>query len=635
MLTERYVSDNLPSLLVPRERYRPFPTAADRAAWHALPETLRRAHIAAAERHRGREWPSLPATLFMEYRRTGNRSHYERIHFERRNALASLVIAACMEGTDRFLDDIVNGLWALCEESFWGVPAHNQACRFPDAPLPDTSERVFDLFAGETASLLAWTHYLLADALDGVSPVICDRMRREVRERLIDPYLARDDFWWMGLNSAQSPDAPRRVNNWNPWCNSNALVAALLLEEDRTRRSAVVGKALRSLDAFLATYHADGGCDEGPSYWGRAGGSLFDCLELLYSASGGQIDVYDEPLIAEIGRYLYRVFIGGENYFINFADGGARVDICADLVYRYGQRIGDENLMALGSSAHHLHRRTGRIPPLTGSLLRVLPALFHYAQIDAATIPPPYVRDVWLDGIEVMAAREQGGTDRGLYVAAKGGHNNESHNHNDVGQFLVFCDGEPLFIDVGVETYTARTFSPQRYEIWTMQSAYHNLPTVGGAQQAAGREFAAREVVWEADDSHAQLSLDIAAAYPSEAGVETWRRVVRLDRGEEPVVSIRENFRLTVPAEVVLSLMTPRIPDIQTPGLILLPGKATACLRYPETALEAEVEPIDVADSHLQAVWGERLFRILLRARGPVSTGDWWLECRACFRSRA
>src|SRR5512142_2657979 len=108
-----------------------------------------------------------------------------------------------------------------------------------------------------------------------------------------------------------------------------------------------------------------------------------------------------------------------------------------------------------------------------------------------------------------MAARRKEGSAEGLYLAAQGGHNAESHNHNDVGNFIVFAGGKPVVIDIGVETYTAKTFSARRYEIWTMQSAYHNLPTIGGAMQQAGREYQARDVRYQADDRAAEMSLDI------------------------------------------------------------------------------------------------------------------------------
>lgn len=65
----------------------------------------------------------------------------------------------------------------------------------------------------------------------------------------------------------------------------------------------------------------------------------------------------------------------------------------------------------------------------------------------AAASAAPMLRDAWLPGIEVMTARDRGGSSGGFFVAAKGGHNAESHNHNDVGTFLVYRDGTPLPVD--------------------------------------------------------------------------------------------------------------------------------------------------------------------------------------------
>src|SRR6185369_12944547 len=119
---------------------------------------------------------------------------------------------------------------------------------------------------------------------------------------------------------------------------------------------------------------------------------------------------------------------------------------------------------------------------------------FEAGAMAAEPAKPPLVRDAWLPGIQVMTARRREASSAGLYLAAQGGHNAESHNHNDVGNFIVYADGEPAIVDVGVETYSAQTFSSRRYEIWTMQSAYHNLPTIDGVMQGAGRQFAARSV---------------------------------------------------------------------------------------------------------------------------------------------
>ena len=638
MFREWCNQNDLAGTLLSLEAYHPFPTAQEREPWEKLPAGLKKKNIGYGEEYLGYDWPSLPAVRFMDFIRDGNRSRYEALHFARRRALARLVVAECMEGKGRFLDDILNGIWCLCEESFWGVPAHNSR-RSQRSLLPDVTEPIVDLFAAETAGLLAWTCYLLKQELDGVSPLVTERIRLETKRRILDPYLEREDFGWMGYHA--------RVNNWNPWINSNCLTAFLLLEEDKQRRVDAVSKILYTLDFFLAGYHPDGGCDEGTSYWGRAGASLFDCLEQLYAASEGKINFYDQPIVKEIGRFIYRSHIAGD-YFINFADGGAKIRIEGDLVYRYGKRIGDPRLTAMGSSAklRRLDEKPGNV-----SLLRELPAIFQYGEIIRAAKEPCYLRDVWMDGIQVMAAREREGSCRGLYLAAKGGNNNESHNHNDVGQFIVYADGKPVLIDVGVETYTRKTFSPERYDIWTMQSAYHNLPAVNGIQQAPGEKYHATDVVYRMSDEKAEFSLEISPAYPKDAGMVSWNRKFLFHRAGGPnggeshagrsYIEVTDTFRLEKETDrIALTLMTCRMPHMDK-GVILLEKETDAkdpkapdgdrqagCVRveYDSSALQASSECIPIKDARLKPVWGDRVYRILFRSRQPVSQGSWTMR---------
>ena len=607
MLLDRYGRD-LDRLIPPGGPMTPIPPAADAAAWNEVPAGARAEVIAHGERYLGHSWPALPASLFLQFQREGDRSRYEHGSFARRGALSALVAAECCEGRGRFVDDIVNGIWAICEESFWGVPAHNDG-----RPLPDVEHPIFDLFAGETGALLAWTHHLLRAPLDAVTPLVSARLRLEAARRIIDPFLQRDDFWWMGLRGQ------RQLNNWTPWCTSHALAAALLLEDDPARRTAAVRKAMGCLDRFLAAQPTDGGCDEGTGYWDRAAGSVFDCLELLHGACAGKIDVYAEPLVRDMARYLYRAHIAGP-WFVNFADGGARVEISADLVHRFAQRIDDPALRSLAAAAHREQRQRGR--RLQGPLPRLLPALFHFADLeaDAESAEAPHLGDCWLPDTQVMTARSAPGTARGLYVAAKGGHNNERHNHNDVGHFIVYADGEPAVVDVGVETYSAKTFGPQRYDIWTMRSPYHNLPTVRGVEQRAGAQFRASAVVCRPGE----LSLDLSGAYPAEAGIATWRRTIRLERAGSGAVEVEDDFCLTEPTDdVCLSLMTCREPILESAGLCALLGGTTLRIHYDGEALLAAAEAIALQDPRLRSVWGDRLWRITLRARGPVRSATW------------
>lgn len=626
MLSQRYTLMDLYSMLVPRSGWHPYPTVHERNLWQHVPARIRQLLCAAGEEHLGCEWPALPATLFLDYARTGARTPYQTPYYQRRYILTDLVLAECAEGQGRFLDDIVNGIWLLCEETYWGVPAHIWVQRAGNT-LPDRNEPTVDLFAAETGALLAWTHYLLDDTLDTVSPVVRPRIETEIQTRILEVNRRRIDFPWQGNLT------DRRVNNWNPWICSNWLTCLLAIETDPRARTESLHCLLQTLDRFLDPYPADGGCDEGPNYWGRAGASLYDNLELLYGATGGALDMFQERVIQEIGRFIYRAHIA-DDYYLNFADASAIVEPEAMLVYNYGKCIADPTMQSFGiwlAERQQLLTRglanEGERKP--SSIGRALPALFSLAEIEGKSGGPPLPQDVWLPQIEVMGARDEAGSTAGFYTAIKGGHNAESHNHNDIGNFVVYLDGKPLLADAGVEEYTAKTFGPQRYDIWTMQSAYHNLlPTINGQQQQPGENFQATGMQVRAEAGTAEASLDLAAAYGPEAGIESWVRTFTLVRGEE--VRIEDEYRLAdTPAELNLCLITPcTVEEIQAGRLALhsteyVAGRTSAAgtVCFDSRLFQMTYETIELGDARMVPVWGTCLRRILFTARQPHARG--------------
>jgi hypothetical protein len=602
LLGSAWPAGKIASAVVPRAAFRPFPKS-----WDAVPADARATLIAAGEKALKTPWESLPATIFLEFKRDGNRSHYEAYRTRRRDRLQALVVAELMEDKGRFVDEIVNGVWLTCEESFWGVPAH-LGVQKAGVGLPDVAEPIVDLFAAETASLLAWTNHLLGDALGKVSPLIPERIHLEMDRRILTPCLTRD-FGWMGFTGGPP-------NNWNPWICSNWLTAALLEERDEAKRKAHVARIVTCLDHFLNGYTDDGGCDEGPSYWGRAGASLFDCLDLLKQGTAGALNGFEFPLVKAIGQYICKAHIA-DDWYTNFADAPARVGVNGDLVYRFGKAVGDDTMKKHGAFAAFRRDESG----LPGdSIGRQLPGLLNLAELRRAPRQQALLRDAWMPGIQVMMARVREGSAQGLYLAAQGGHNAESHNHNDVGNFMIYADGQPAVVDVGVETYSAKTFSSKRYEIWTMQSAYHNLPTIGGVMQAAGRQYAADKVSYHAEDRAVEFRLEIAKAYPAEAKLESWMRTLRLDRSAN-VVELTDEYALKEGiGEITLTLMTPGPVDVSKAGELGL-GKVRA--RYDGAVLKASVEEIPIEDARLRGSWGDRLYRVLLKAERPPMRAKW------------
>jgi hypothetical protein len=621
LLAHACTLERLKSSLVPLDRYRPFPTIQDRTAWGSLRPETRKALLQSGEKYLGFHWPEMPATVFLEYARDGNRTHYEGIRNARMGALNALLFAECVEAKGRFLDDIANGLWATCEESFWGVPAHLYIQK-ADLGLPDPRDPIVDLFAAQTSALVATTVYLLNDRLDSVSPQLRERVIFEAERRILEPCLAQN-FMWMGLPGGKSrhdlpwitvPDGQvQPVNNWDSWICWNWLTTILFLDRNSDRRFRGVQKVTVCLDKFINTYPDDGGCEEGPSYWNVASGAMFDGLELLHSATSGAIDIYGNPLIGNMAMYLNRTRIAGD-YYINQGDAPPTVQIDVDKVFRFGKRLNNADVVALATS----NLRSNYVPT-------TVPAIFAETALRAEPLrPAPLFRDTWLPESRVMAARIHANSTDGLYVACIAADNGKSHSHNDTGSFWLYSNGQPVLIDLGQEAYRRQSFNEHRYEIPSTQSAFHNLPTLGSVQQFADPSACATDVVYRADDRSAELSMELARAYPSAANIKTWRRTVRLDRIANRV-EIDDNYLLTQPMEgIFLSLMTACDVTTPTEGTLRLNSKQGApatTIQFDPSLLKPTVDTIALDNERLVAHWGATVYRIRLQRQTPATSG--------------
>ncbi len=613
--------------------WRPYPSAADRAAWERVPPAGRDHVLRQAASVLAEPWPVLTATTYARFTDDGDRGAYERPYFVRRNRLGAAVITAALTGPARELvDEIIDGVRLLCEETSWCLPAHE-----PNRPLPHPAEPHVDLFAAETASLLAWTDLLADDLIKARAEIVRRRLRDAVRERVLRPYRERDNWRWLGLHGES-------LNNWTPWIHSNLLTASLLLDERREDAVVTAWRATGALDRYLASLPADGGCDEGITYWWRAGASLFECVQTLSAACGDAFGAFGLPKLRAVARYPLVSHICGD-WHVNFADGSPRPIGAPWLLYRFGKAIGDSQV-----AGHAIAQRdvapagpARLIPGFTmpsSCVGRVIPALL---DAEWATEPPrsfPMPAQSWLAQTGVLTARQREGNPAGLFLAAKAGHNDESHNHNDIGSFIVARDGWPVIIDVGAGAYTKQTFGPRRYDMWTMQSSWHNVPEPGGVPQAPGRSHAARAVTAELTAAAAALTMDLAPAYPAEAGLRFWRRTLRLDRGRGSVV-IEDSWDFShVPEGVTLHLVTAGEPRHLSPGRLLIPvpvipvpaGPAPAdgvVVAYPAAALTASIEPRALDDRGLRAAWGPFVYRVTLTATAPAPRQTVSLEITA------
>jgi hypothetical protein len=611
LLSGKYSVSELQQVIIPQARWTPFPQLADREGWAKADHATMQTYIKTAESYLDYNWPTIPATYSLMYVRTGDRDYYQGVSFQKRNVLGTMILAEIAENKGRFIDPIINGIWSICEESWWGVPAHLPTGK-DYSGLMDVSKPFVDLFAAETGTFLAWADYFLGDRLDAISPLIRKRIYNEVNYRLMQPLMNQHHGWMSRSASGRGP------NNWNPWICSNWLNFVLLLEKNDTRRTEMVAKVLKVLDEFLNPYNQDGGCDEGPSYWGAAAASLYDNIAFLNLASNDAFRyVYDDERFKDMGRFIYRAQIT-EEYFLNFADADPKPGMAANMIYRYGKDIRDQDMMDFGA----YYRK-----PISGvggfHYFRNYFALFMQDEFQNAPQRLPLLKDVWLPDLQVMTARDRQGTTNGFYLAAKGGHNEESHNHNDIGNYVVFYDGLPVLIDVGRGTYTSKTFSGRRYEIWYNCSDYHNVPTVNAVTQNPGSTYRASDVRYKRGNNSVAFSLNIAGAYPEEAAINSWNRTVTLNRNKN--VTIKDVADLQKAESVTQHIMTCFPAEIIRPGEVVIHGTKDGksvdfSVKYNAKQMEATVEKVKLEtneDRGIQTKWGDVIHRINFRVIAP------------------
>lgn len=588
---EKYGSEHfLREALLDRAAFCPLPKREDRAAWENADEEARSYYMAIAEKAAARPVPPLSASEYMEYAENGNRTHFEDKFHARRSNLRDLIIAECCENRGRFYKTILDYTYAICDEFTWVVPAHNNHKPHDEVRmcLPDSVNFDYvDLFAGETASVLTWVYYFFGDSFEETCSRINERIRYEVRRRILKPFLDGELMAWMGYYG-------HVINNWIPWIVCNCIPAAEMFAEGY-EKAVLMQRFMQVLDRFIGEYKPDGGCDEGPHYWNAAGAALFDALEMLYASTDGKINLYGDELVKNIGEYIFHAHMF-DNVFINFADGAPIPDVTAGVVYRYGKCIESENLKAFGAE---IFRKVKQPDGNRFFAYRTIKNVLEFKELKNYEAEYKPEKQTELHYLQVCASRDE---ESGLFTACKGGHNDESHNHNDLGAFLVYKQKQPILIDPGCETYTAKTFSPERYTIWTMQSQYHNLPVIGGFMQEAGAQYRAENVKCRFKESGFDFSLNIEKAYPAKAGVEVFERKITSVYGKDGFFKVSDHILLHEKKEVKFYLTFADKPEI-TEGTLRVNG---AEISFANGDYSVEIEALPLSDEKIIRDWGGR-----------------------------
>ncbi len=613
LLTKAANIDQLKQMLVMNQEWVSYPAYVDREAWNDLLGKNRGSFIASGEDFLNYEWQVVRATDYLDYTRTGNRSTMQDPYFDNQHAIAALVLAELAEGEGRFLDQIIDGVFMNCEMTSWVLSAHFKISPQKEKNhFPNVKENLIGLYSSQTGAMLSWTYYFLHDEFDKVNPLISERLRFELQKRILDPYMSMN-YWWTALPPYE--DKKPNVNNWNPWCNANVLQCYMLLENDRDKLAEAVYRSMRSVDQFINA-DKDGACDEGPGYWGVAAGKMYDHLSLLEQLTDGQISVFNQPEIKNMAEYVYRANVGN-GWVVNFADASAKTSGDPYFIYSFGRAVGSTDMMHF--AAYLKERNPDRGIGSSRDIDRTLRSASIAQELESTEAKFNIPSYSWYPETEYCFMSDE----KGNFVAAKGGNNNENHNHNDVGNFIYYANSLPIIMDVGVGSYTAKTFGPLRYTIWTMQSDYHNVPLINGVSQSPGAVFKATNSSF--DSKKLYFSTDIAKAYPKEAGVKSWVRSYHLKKG---ALMINDQYALEELREPnQLNFMTRGYVNLEVPGKVIIKVEdETVELTYNAEALEATLEPIELNEKKLTHVWGITIYRLSLIAKSLELSGEYEIK---------
>ena len=421
--------------------------------------------------------PKLTEEKFGEFKRSGVRLGHECDYFLRRTMLRDYALKLWL-GDETALKPLETIVDAICDEFTWILPAHEGN--------GDLRTQI-DLFAAETAQSLTEIISLVGDSLN---TQIKEKAIGEVQNRVLQPFIKREKKY--GWETSES--------NWSAVCGGSVGMTALYLIEDNTALKKLLLPLQNSFDCYMKSFSGDGACLEGLYYWGYGMTYLTAFLELYREKMGEDFPVNSKKLI-KMADFAHKCCISG-GITASFSDSSEYDRIYSGLSAKLTE--------SLGAAPVPPEYRAYLYGDDCGRWCRAARDIAWTRVAEEKPLPRMTVLPM------AQWAVVRGGK---MSFAVKGGNNGESHNHNDIGSFIV-TDGDKILLrDLGAGEYTKDYFSKNRYNILCNRSMGHSVPIIDGSEQKTGSDYAAKDF----EACGGKVRMDIAGAY----GIGKLRSLVR------------------------------------------------------------------------------------------------------------
>ena len=430
-------------------------------------------------------------TDFRLYGLTGNRTVYQGPYYKRRVQMEiGAILSLVYPEEEKYLEYTMDKIFSVCNEYAWAIPAH----------IPRSIEVVnrthLDLFACETAFTLAEIYVLLEDRLD---TLIKERIKAEIKWRVIDSFEKVTTWGWATTNKA----------NWAAVCGGSVGCTLMLLFPERFYE--FKPRLDLPMDNFLLGYKDDGFCGEGTHYWHYGFGFFCVYADMLRTFSEGKYNYFEIPKVHKIATFIQKMFLSGKNS-VSFSDGTEDLEYHIGLLHFLKNEYPD--VVVYSPKYSYILDGCGRFNWLVNAAVWFDEDIYNNPADDNASAEYYGELTEWL----IKRTEAYG-------FAAKAGHNQEEHNQNDVGAFIIAKNEKQIVTDLGPGVYSQQYFNKEtRYSFIECSSLGHSVPYFGDVIQKFGAEYTSKDTKFE----NGVFSSDIAGAY-----------------GDENVKSIKRSFSFT------------------------------------------------------------------------------------------
>ena len=471
---------------------------------------------------------------YKKFLETGERLTFEQQYFARRKQLDILALDIFIRKSTESIPLLEEVIFQICNEYSWALPAHMP---IRDRCYSEEGREIIDLFAAETAQSLAEIGEIIGDQL---SNFIKQRISEEIDRRVFTPFEKQDWHW------------ERLENNWSSVIAGSIGLAALSALPLRSKRQRQILNRLESSFAYyLKSFAEDGVCAEGVGYWAYGFGYYCYFAE-KYTHLYGDDRYINYPKVKNIAEFPFYAMISKDHY-LPYSDSS--------------------NQLALPSGLLSYCERTFRvaIPPVAEPSSLYDDHCYRWAPLFRNLI---WTRET--NSNEMVSCKHYfpdaqwaviRNVEKQFIFSAKGGTNRESHNHNDIGHFIIGDHHELFLTDLGAGEYTRDYFSNKRYTFLPNRALGHSIPFIQGTEQKEG-DFRARNTQFHIQNEQiSEFSFELAETYPEVVGLESFKRQWLVnDEAKHIILEDTIQFTRDEQATVIenfVSLLKPSIQDNQ------------------------------------------------------------------------